>query len=42
MRSRMPIRLPGRKWLIGAAVAVLLFLSYLWAGYVLAPRLIRS
>ena len=42
MRSRMPIRLPGRKWLIGAAVAALLFLSYLWAGYVLAPRLIRS
>ena len=42
MHSRAPIRLPGRKWLIGAAVAALLFLSYLWAGYVLAPRLIRS
>ena len=42
MHSRAPIRLPGRRWLIGAAVAALLFLSYLWAGYVLAPRLIRS
>ena len=42
MNARGPIRLPARKWLIGAALAVLLFLAYLWAGYVLAPRLIRS
>ncbi len=42
MHSRAPIRLPGRKWLIGAALAALLVLAYLWAGYVLAPRLIRS
>lgn len=42
MHSRGPIRLPRRKWLIGAAAAALMFLSYLWAGYVLAPRLIRS
>ncbi len=42
MQARAPIRLPGRKWLIGTALAALIFLAYLWAGYVLAPRLIRS
>ncbi len=42
MQARAPIRLPGRKWVIGAALAALIFLAYLWAGYVLAPRLIRS
>lgn len=40
--TRARIRLPGRKWLIGAALAALLFLAYLGAGYLLAPRLIRS
>ena len=42
MQARAPIRLPGRKWFIGTAVIGLIFLAYLWAGYVLAPRLIRS
>ena len=36
------IRPLGRRWVIALAAAVLLFLGYLWAGYVLAPRLIRS
>jgi hypothetical protein len=42
MPARAPIRLPGRKWLIGTTLAALVILAYLWAGYVLAPRLIRS
>ena len=42
MQARAPIRLPGRKWVIGAALAALIILAYLWAGYVLAPRVIRS
>lgn len=42
MQARAPNRLPGRKWVIGTALAALIFLAYLWAGYVLAPRLIRS
>jgi hypothetical protein len=36
------IRLPGRRWLIGLGAIVLLAVAYLWAGYVLAPRMIRS
>ena len=40
-RSRL-IRPLRRRWLIAPAAAVLLFLGYLWAGYVLAPRLIRT
>jgi uncharacterized protein involved in outer membrane biogenesis len=36
------IRPLGRRWVIALATAVLLFLGYLWGGYVLAPRLIRS
>ena len=42
MQARAPIRPPGRKWIIGAALSALIILAYLWAGYVLAPRLIRS
>lgn len=42
MKFPSRIRLPGRKWLIAFAAAVVLFLAYLWAGYALAPRLIRS
>lgn len=42
MNARAPLRLPGRKWLIGAAVVVLIILAYLLAGFLLAPRLIRS
>ncbi len=42
MRTQLPIRLPGRKWLIGLALAAFLFVCYLLAGYVLAPRLIRA
>lgn len=42
IQARAPNRLPGRRWLIGTALAVLIALAYLWAGYGLAPRLIRS
>ena len=42
MRFRMAIRLPRRRWLIGLGAVVLLAAAYLWAGYVLAPRMIRS
>lgn len=42
MRSRIAHRLPRRRWLIIAGAVLLLSVSYLWAGYVLAPRLIRS
>ena len=42
MRRWRIIRPLGRRWVIALAVAVLLLLGYLWAGYVLAPRLIRS
>ena len=42
MPLRMAIRLPRRRWLIGLGTVVLLAAAYLWAGYVLAPRVIRS
>ena len=42
MSLRGIIRGVGRRWLIALAIVLLLFLLYLWAGYVLAPRLIRS
>ena len=42
MSLRRIIRGVGRRWLIALATILLLFLLYLWAGYVLAPRLIRS
>ena len=42
MRLRGVLGKVGRRWLIASAALVLLFLGYLWAGYVLAPRLIRT
>ena len=36
------LRRVQRRWLTALAVVMVLFLGYLWAGYVLAPRLIRS
>ncbi len=42
MPLRMAIRLPRRRWLIGLGTVALLAAAYLWAGYVLAPRMIRS
>ena len=36
------LRRVQRRWLTALAVVLVLFLGYLWAGYVLAPRLIRS
>jgi hypothetical protein len=32
----------GRRWLITFSLIALAFLGYLWAGYTLAPRLIRA
>jgi uncharacterized protein involved in outer membrane biogenesis len=42
MTLRDVLRKVGRRWLITIAALGLLFLGYLWAGYVLAPRLIRT
>ena len=42
MTLRGMLRKVGRRWLIAIAALLLLFLVYLWAGYVLAPRLIRT
>ncbi|MHB1872275.1 MAG: DUF748 domain-containing protein [Steroidobacteraceae bacterium] len=42
MTLRGVLRKVGRRWLITIAALGLLFLGYLWAGYVLAPRLIRT
>lgn len=36
------IRRLRRRWLTALVAVLVLFLAYLWAGYVLAPRLIRS
>ncbi|MDE2338224.1 MAG: hypothetical protein KGL14_02975, partial [Gammaproteobacteria bacterium] len=36
------LRRLGRRWLITFSVVALALLGYLWAGYALAPRLIRS
>jgi len=36
------LRRLGRRWLITFSVIALALLGYLWAGYALAPRLIRS
>lgn len=42
MSVRRGIHGSARRWLLALATLLLLFLAYLWAGYVLAPRLIRS
>ncbi len=42
MPFRMTIRRLQRRWLMGLGAVVLLAGAYLWVGYVLAPRLIRS
>lgn len=42
MTLRGALRRVSRRWLIAVTALVLLFLGYLWAGYVLAPRLIRT
>ncbi len=42
MKLRHFFRFMRRRWVIALLAAVVLFGGYLWAGYVLAPRLIRS
>ncbi len=42
MNFRSSLRRLGRRWLITFSVIALALLGYLWAGYALAPRLIRS
>ena len=42
MSLRASIRRLGRRWLITFSLIALVLLGYLWAGYALAPRLIRT
>ena len=42
MNLRTRIRGLGRRWLITFSLIALALLAYLWAGYSLAPRLIRT